>query len=463
MAEREGLQVTGMMTGSTATRLMAAAAMLALVAACAQREVILSGERFPVRAPLEDSIAVEGEPAPVAPSEVRENTSLPIRLPATTAGDWTHRAGNARHLMPHAALSPAPQLVWTAPIGKGSSRRNRIAAAPVVADGRVFTMDAVTTVTATSTAGGTLWSRDLTADFDKGGGLSGGGLAVAGERLFVATVYGELVALEAASGQVIWRQRLDAPVSGAPAVDDGVVYVTGRDGSGWAVDVRDGKVIWQVAGSPGPTGYVGTAAPTVGDRAVIFPSSAGFLTSVLKIGGGTRVWQVSIAGKRLGRAYAMTPDVTGDAVLDGRVLYAGTGSGRTVAVSASSGERIWSAGEGAMGPVAVGGGSLFLVNDEARLVRLDATTGEVIWSVEMPYFDNDNIKRRKGIYAHYGPVLAGGRVIVVSSDGLLRAFDPTDGSLTHTAEIPGGAATQPAVARGTLYVVGGNGQLHAFR
>ncbi|HOZ35146.1 MAG TPA: PQQ-binding-like beta-propeller repeat protein, partial [Tabrizicola sp.] len=93
----------------------------------------------------------------------------------------------------------------------------------------------------------------------------------------------------------------------------------------------------------------------------------------------------------------------------------------------------------------------------------DAATGEVIWSVEMPYFTKDKVKKRKGIYAHYGPVLAGGRVMVVSSDGLLRAFDPTDGSLTHTAEIPGGAAAQPAVAGGTLYVVGGNGQLHAFR
>ncbi|MGL4235073.1 outer membrane protein assembly factor BamB family protein, partial [Tabrizicola sp.] len=106
---------------------------------------------------------------------------------------------------------------------------------------------------------------------------------------------------------------------------------------------------------------------------------------------------------------------------------------------------------------------IFLVNDEAKLVRLDAETGEVIWSVEMPYFTNDKIKRRKGIFAHYGPVIAGGRIMVVSSDGILRAFDATDGSLTHTAEIPGGASAQPAVAGGTLYVVSSNGQLHAFR
>jgi outer membrane protein assembly factor BamB len=452
-----------MALGRKTATMMAGAALLALLAACGEREVILPGERFPVRAPLEDSVPTEATPNPAAPAAA-ENQSLPIALPAqSNAADWTHRAGNARHLIPHAALSPAPQRVWSASIGSGSSRKNRIAAAPVIADGRVFTLDAGALVAATSTGGQALWSADLTAAFDAGGGVSGGGLAVAGNRLFVATGYGEVVALDAGTGRVLWRQRVDAPVSGAPATDGEAVYVTGRDGSAWAVSAADGKVIWQVVGSPGVTGFVGTAAPTIGDRAVIFPTAAGELMAVLKIGGGTRIWQKSLAGKRLGRAYALSADVTGDAVIaDGRI-YAGTGAGRTVAMSASSGERIWSAGEGALGPVVLAGGSLFLVNDEARLVRLDAATGETIWSVEMPYYTKEKIKRRKGIYAHYGPVLAGGRIMVVSSDGLLRAFDPTDGTLTHTTEIPGGAATQPAVAGGTLYVVGGNGQLHAFR
>jgi outer membrane protein assembly factor BamB len=444
-------------------RLMAGAGLLALTAACAEREVILQGERIPVRADLSASVSVEGAPAPSA-AAAETNASLPIALPpATSSGEWTHRGGNARHLSPHAALSPAPQLAWTAEIGAGSTRRNRIAAAPVVSGGRVFTLDAGAQVTATSTGGATLWSADLTAGFDRGGGQSGGGLAAGEGRVYVTTGYGEVVALDASLGAVLWRQRVDAPVSGAPATDGGAVYVSGRDGSAWAIDAADGKVLWQVAGTPGTAAYVGTAAPTVGDRAVVFPTSAGELMAVLKIGGGTRIWQASLAGKRLGRAAAFTADVTGDAVLTGATLIAGTAAGRTVALSASSGDPVWSAGEGALGPVAVGGGSVFLVNDEAELVRLDAATGAVIWAVQMPYFTTDNVKRRDSIFAHYGPVLAGGRVMVASSDGLLRAFDPVSGALTHTAEIPGGAATQPAVAGGILYVVSTRGQLHAFR
>lgn len=453
-----------MMIRRMAGKLMTGGALLALLAACGDKEVILQGERFPVRAALEDSVPVEGQPAPTAPPARAENQSVPISLPAATASaDWTHRAGNARHLMPHASLSATPARIWSANIGSGSNRKNRISAAPVVADGRIFTLDAGATVAATSANGQTLWSADLSAAFDAGGGISGGGLAIGGSRLFATTGYGEVVALDAASGKVLWRQRVDAPVTGAPATDGEAVYVSGRDGSAWAINAADGKVIWQVIGTPGSAGYLGAAAPTIGDRAVIFPTNAGDLMAVLKIGGGTRIWQSSLAGKRLGRAYAFSFDVTGDAVIDGKVMYAGTAAGRTVAMSASSGERIWSAGEGALGPVAVAGGSVFLVSDEAQLVRLDAATGAVIWAVDMPYFTNDKIKRRKGIYAHYGPVLAGGRLMVVSSDGLLRAFDPTNGSLTHTTEIPGGASAQPAVAGGVLYVVGGNGQLHAFR
>jgi outer membrane protein assembly factor BamB len=87
----------------------------------------------------------------------------------------------------------------------------------------------------------------------------------------------------------------------------------------------------------------------------------------------------------------------------------------------------------------------------------------VIWSVEMPYYTADKPKKFKAITAHYGPVLAGGRVAIVSSDGGLRLFNAADGTMVGSAEIPGGAATPAALAGGMLFVVGGNGQLHAFR
>ena len=437
--------------------------LLAFLAACGQRELILPGERFNVRTPLADSVPVEGQPEPVAPPDRADNISQPISLPAASANaDWTHRAGNNRHLMPHAALSASPQRVFSVNIGAGSSRRNRIAAAPIVADGRIYTIDGLSGLVATSTSGARLWAVDLTAQFDKGGNVSGGGLAYGGGRLFAATGYGEIVALEPASGAVIWRQRFDAPVMGAPTVDNGVVYVSGRDGSAFALTADAGKILWDIPGTPNGVGMVGVAGPAVADTTILFPAAGGEVTAVMK-DGSARIWQSSVAGRRLGRVYASIADVTADPVIQGSTTYVGTSAGRTFAMNTETGALIWSAPEGALAPVLPVGGSVFLVNDEARLVRLDAASGDVIWSVEMPYFVKEKVKKRKAITAHYGPVLAGGRLVVASGDGILRFFNPADGALLSTADIPGGAAAQPALAGGTLYIVSGKGQLHAFR
>lgn len=433
-----------------------------LLAGC-ERELILSGERFPLRADLEASVPTEADPAPKAPSLIPENQSVPISLPAaSTSGDWTHRGGNARHASPHGQLSATPQLVWSANVGAGSSRKNRVSASPVVADGRVFTLDSRALLVATSAAGARLWQADLTAPFDRGGDVSGGGLAIGDGTVYAATAYGELVALSATSGAVQWRQRLQSPVSGAPSVEGNTVYVATRDGAGWAIDTKDGRVKWTMEGTPGPTSVEGTSSPLIGDRTVAFPFASGDLAAALKMN-GTRVWGGAVTGQRNGRAYQGLTDLTGDPVLVGTTIYTGTAAGRTVAIDAGTGARIWTATEGALNPPLVVGGSVFVVNDQAQLVRLDAATGEVIWQAEMPYFVKDKPKRQKAIYAHYGPVLAGGRIAVVSSDGLLRLFNPTDGTMVATATIPGGASSAPALAGGTLYVVGANGQLHAFR
>ena len=441
---------------------VSALAATLLLAGC-ERELILTGERFAVRTDLTASIPVEGEAAPVAAPDRVANTSVPISLPAASANaDWTHRGGNARHTSPHGVLSAAPQRVWSANIGSGSSRKNRISAAPVVGEGRVFTIDSRALVVATATNGATAWQADLTAGFDRGGNVSGGGLAVGGGTLFVATGYGELVALSAANGAVIWRQRLQSPVSGAPSVEGNTVYVSTNDGAGHALDAANGKVRWTIEGIPGATAVVGAASPAIADRTVIFPFSSGSLMSALKIN-GARVWGAPVTGQRVGVGYQNLTDITGDPVLIGGTLYAGTAAGRTAAIDAGTGERIWTAIEGAMSAPLVVGGSVFVVNDQGMLVRMEAASGAVIWQVEMPYFVKEKPKRRKAIFAHFGPVLAGGRLVVVSSDGLLRMFNPADGALLATAEIPGGAASAPALAGGVLYVVGAGGQLHAFR
>lgn len=437
--------------------LLAAAALLA---ACAQKETILQGERLDIRAPLtEASVPVEGYEA-VAP----ENRSVPIALSgAGTNAEWTHRGGNAQHHLPNPALGGSLTRVWTTNIGAGNSRKTRITADPVVAAGRVYAMDAQARVTATSTGGGAVWAVDLTPSADRAGEASSGGLAYGDGRLYVTTGFGELVALDAATGAVVWRQKFDAAVGGAPAVAAGHVFVVARDASAWAMRASDGKVAWSIPGSPAGAGVMGVSAPASDGTTAVFPFAAGQMTAA-DIATGEGRWTSFVAGRRLGRAFAAVSDLTGDPVIAGGTVYAGSAAGRLAAVDLQTGQRLWAADDGAVSPVAVAGGSVFLVSDEARLMRLDAGSGETVWAVDLPYHEPARKERkRRDIFVNYGPILAGGRLVVASTDGTIRSFDPASGATVAQVELPGGAASAPVVAGGTLYVVSRNGQLHAFR
>jgi outer membrane protein assembly factor BamB len=443
-------------------RLVAAATALIVLAACAEKELILPGERFDPRAPLAASVPLEGAPVPVDTTGEIANQSRPLALPPVTAGaGWTQRSANARHLPPHAALSGTPARLFAVDIGAGNSRRARITAQPVVDGGRVYVMDALGTVSAVSAGGALLWQTGLRPAEDRSE-ISGGGLAVAGGRLFATTGYGELVALDGASGGILWRHRLGAPAGGAPSVEGGTVYAAGRDAVGWALDAETGRVRWSLDGTPAPGGAVGAAAPAVGDTAVIFAFSSGEIGAALK-DTGVRLWTAVLAGERRGRAYAGIDAVTGEPAIAGDVTFVGSQAGRTVALETASGRRLWTAREGAAGtPLAVGD-ALFQVTDDARLARLDAGTGETVWAVELPYFAAEKARKRQAITAHFGPVLASGRLVVVSGDEVIRFFNPESGASLGGVELPSGAAAPPALAGGVLYVVTQNGQLQAFR
>lgn len=381
---------------------------------------------------------------------------------ASASGSWTHRAANTANNIGHRALSATPGLFWQAQIGKGNDRRHRITAEPVISGDRIFTVDSRATVSAHSLGGQLLWSVDLTPAREDPDDASGAGLAVSGNQLYVATGFGFLAALDTTSGAQLWRQEFDASAAGAPLVSGDTVYAMTRDDRAWAINTANGRVRWTLDGTQTLSGVLGSGTPALNGDTVVLPFASTELVGV-DLEGSAR-WIGVVAGQRAGAVYASITDITGDPVVaDGRII-AGNPSGRTVALDATSGEQLWFANDGALSAVTVAGGSVFAVSDRNELIRLDAATGARIWGTELPYYVREtNLKKRKDIHAHFGPVLAGGKLWVASSDDLLRAFDPTDGSLVQTVDLPGGAATSPVVAGNVLYVVNTKGQLLAFR
>ncbi|WP_051372336.1 PQQ-like beta-propeller repeat protein [Sedimentitalea nanhaiensis] len=432
--------------------LLAATALF--LSACAEKEVILPGPREDIRPLLAD-----------APATARTvtNSSRAIRLPAQSANAaWAQPFGTQAYRTAHPALRAAPQRVWSASIGSGNSRRQRITASPVVAGGLIYTLDSGARVSAVAPGGGLVWSTDLTPATDREGQATGGGMSYDNGTLYVSSGFGLITALDARTGGKRWSQKLDSTGSGAPTVRDGLVYLVAGDNIGWALRTDNGRIAWQIEATPSITNVLGAPAPIVVNDYVVFSYGSGDVVGAFRRG-GLRRWTATVAGQRVGRAIARIGDVTGGPVAVGDRIYVGNHSGRIAAFDADSGERLWTAREGALSPVWPAGDSIFSVTDRNKLVRIDTRDGAVIWAVDLPNFIKDKPRRRAAVYANYGPILAGGRVIVASSDGQLRFFAPENGALTASVAIPGGASSSPVVAGQTLYVMGGDGELHAFR
>lgn len=439
------------------TTILAGLLGLTVLAGCEDSEVILPGERFGARDILQDS--------DLSDQAVPENRSAAISLRATQANaDWAQSPVSPFARVTHPALGQALRPVFSVSIGEGDSRRARLNVDPVVSGGRIFAMDSQHRLSAVSTSGQILWQKSMVPLQSEANQAQGGGLAVADGRLYVASGFGTLTALDPATGGEIWTQKLGATATGAPTAFGGVVYVTAGDSTGWALEADTGRIRWQTEGVADINNVAGAPAPAVSDKFVIFAFGSGGVQAAFRQG-GLRIWNADVVGTRNGYAISTVDDITGDPVIaDGRV-YVGNHSGRVVAIGLFNGERLWTARLGARGPVWPAGDSVFLVSDRNQLVRLDASTGEQIWAVDMPDYEavRKPQKRRDAAYAHHGPVMAGGRLVVASSDGLLRSFNPENGALLSAIAIPGGATTRPAVAGGTLYLVSREGQLIAYR
>lgn len=427
------------------------------LAGCTEREVILTGERMNVRDVLEtradplDGKTVNGARAVALGGQVSNS-------------DWPQSGVSPFARVGNAAYSGGFAPLWAVPVGAGDSRRNRLNVDPVAAGGRIFTVSADHQVQATSTGGEVLWTYDLTPQRDDAKQGQGGGLAFDDGRLIVASGFGTVTALDAASGAELWVQRLGATGTGKPSARGGVVYVVAGDQTAFAIEADSGRVRWQIEGIADVNNVAGGPAPAISDKYVVFSFGTATLQSAFRQG-GLRLWNADILGRRNGVAVAGIDDMTGDPVIAGDTIYAGNHSGRFVAFSLADGERLWTARQGALGPAWPAGDSVFFVTDRNQLVRLDAGTGEQIWAVDLPGYEPTRKpnRRREASFANHGPILAGGRLIVAATDGQLRSFDPADGSLVGSTEIAGGATTRPIVAGGTLYVVSGKGVLHAYR
>jgi len=409
----------------------------------------LPGERVSILT-LEEQI----EPDP-------ELADTPVRLPRPYVNDaWPQPGGSPSNVLGHLAGAPRLNQVWSTDIGEGDSTDQRILSTPVVAEGRLFALDARLRLSALDAGSGDrLWRVDLMLDEERRSTI-GGGVAYADGRLFVTTGYGHIIALDATNGSEIWRTPVGAPIRAAPTVANSRVFAVSFDNSLVVLSAEDGSLQWRHTGIAETAGLLGAAAPAVADNVVIAPFSSGEVFA-FRVDDGRELWSDTLILQGRFGAEAQLTDVDASPVISDGTAYTVSHSGRLLATDLDSGQRIWNQEVAGKETPWVAGNWIYLVTVDAEVVCLRRDDGRIRWVQTLQKYDDP--EQRAGLIVWSGPVLIGDRLVVVGSNGEAMAISPYTGRLLGREEMPEGSNLPPIVAQGTLYLLTEDAELVALR
>ncbi len=390
-----------------------------------------------------------------------ELARLPVRLPPPWGNpDWPQAGGLASHAMHHLDLGRAPSRAWRASVGRGSNSERRLLAQPVVAGNRVYTLDASARVYALEAASGErVWRKDLRPREETEGTL-GGGMAFDNGRLYVTTGFAEVIALNAKSGAEIWRRKVSGPMRAAPTAAAGRIFAITIDNKTHALAADDGRMLWTHTGTAETAGLLGGASPAVADGIVVVPYSSGELFA-LRAANGRLLWTEFLARPQRTSAVSTMADIQAAPVIDrGRVIVI-SNSGRMVAMKLRNGALVWQQPIGGQQSPWVAGEFIYVVTTEGYLVCLTRRDGRVRWVRTVPLYENE--KKKTGLISWAGPVLAGDRLLLAGSHGEVLSVSPYTGDLLGTLKMPDAVFIPPAVADKTLYFLTDDADLIALR
>ena len=388
--------------------------------------------------------------------------ALPMTLPVPIANsEWTQSGGDASKSLGHVALGESLGEAWQVSIGQGTSLAARLAAAPVVGGGRIYTIDTTATVRAfDAQSGAAVWSTQFGTERRNEGALFGGGVAYDNGRIYATNGLGFVAALDATNGGVVWQVRPGGPLRGSPTVAGDALYVMSQDNQIYSLKTADGSTNWSNAAALEIAGVFGSAAPSIGQGTVVAGFSSGELNAY-RYENGRQVWQDALSRTSITTSVASLSDIDADPVIDSGVVYAVGQGGRMVALDLFSGQRIWELNFAGIATPWVAGDWVFAVNDRAQLVAIARSTGKIKWINQLPRYEH--MKDKKGPISYVGPVLAGDRLILAGSNGALINVNPTDGSFQSQIDLKDGVSFQPVVANNTLYLLTDSGRLIAYR
>jgi outer membrane protein assembly factor BamB len=304
-----------------------------------------------------------------------------------------------------------------------------------------------------------------------------GGPAANADMVVAGTSEGEVVALKATDGKLLWRVRLNGEILAAPAISDRAVAVRTVDGKLRALSPKDGHELWVQEQQVPRLSLRGTSRPVIAGDLTLCGFDNGKVIAV-NMNDGSLQWEATVAPPHGRTELERLDDVDSTPRVSGSEVFTVGFQGRVAMLALDTGQVWWSHDASSYRGIALDDDALYVANADGEVVALRRKTGAEIWRqkallhrglsavaltdnavVTADYQGNVHwldkatgalaARTRAGkIRISNPPVVSGNTVMVINDDGHITAYrtTPIAGAMSGPRKVPAESAPAGAVA-----------------
>jgi outer membrane protein assembly factor BamB len=321
----------------------------------------------------------------------------------------------------------------------------------LILENRVVAIDGAGMVQAfADDTGKKVWKNDFFAKKYSGQFLNGGltyGDADGGGVVYVTAGTDYVLAIDFSTGATIWSSQINGTTRSVPLIAPGVLVVQTMQNQTYGLSLTTGELIWTHEGNNEELAVMHSPSAALWKDMVVLQYNNGDIVA-LNAKDGEERWAAAMS--MLLPSYRANQrnlyGVIGNVVIEENAIISFSPEGVVGVINPATAGGIWAKSLQVTKPFWVSGNMIFALAEGDRLLAIHKFDGRIKWVTNLA-----DSKSSKTV-SWTPPVVAGSKVIIVSSAGELLFIDPTTGAIDSKMKVVSGVFTAPMVVDGNLYL-----------
>lgn len=341
---------------------------------------------------------------------------------------------------------------------------------PVVYDGKIYFIEASGYIKAFNLeTGDSLWENSTIYDQFNAGFTNifrdhfvAGGLKIDSGFLYATFGLNHVIAVDLENGKTLWDIKLSSPTRAIPVVYNDSIIIQSIDNKIFSLAKSDGKVLWSHFGTQSEISILTIYSPTLkGD--VLYSKESNDEVYFLNASNGEELGETSISSKASSRGLSKTAIMNFDGKLfpDHDAFYAINSRGYLVRIKSENGEVDYLKDLQINRDLLVVQDYIFTISNNYTLIAVDKNSGSVQWKLDLAKKKDDG--KIDPNYFINTPIMTNGKLFVMDNEGKGKLIDPIKGTIDQTmSDMTENVYLKPMVWNGKLILVSDTGSVDIY-